>query len=92
MQQPAQHATLWAILARLQPACDAVDVCLGLLESVAEFYPETHWQRCVVHWYRNAFSYVPTTKLREVSLMLKAIHAVRRPRPGPARSPPSSRP
>ncbi len=51
------------------------DACLGLVESVAEVYPEAQWQRCVVHWYRNAFSHVPTTKLREVSLMLKAIHA-----------------
>ncbi len=51
------------------------DACLGLVESVAEFYPEAQWQRCVVHWYRNAFSNVPSTKLREVALMLKAIHA-----------------
>ena len=51
------------------------DACLGLVESVAEFYPEARWQRCVVHWYRNAFSHAPNTKMREVSLMLKAIHA-----------------
>ncbi len=51
------------------------DACLGLVESVVEFYPEARWQRCVVHWYRNAFSHVPNTKMREVSLMLKAIHA-----------------
>ncbi len=51
------------------------DACLGLVESVAEFYPEAQWQRCVVHWYRNAFSNVPSTKMREVALMLKAIHA-----------------
>ncbi len=51
------------------------DACLGLVESAAEFYPEAQWQRCVVHWYRNAFSNVPSGKLREVALMLKAIHA-----------------
>ncbi len=51
------------------------DACLGLVESVAEVYPDAQWQRCVVHWYRNAFSHVPTAKVREVSLMLKAIHA-----------------
>ena len=51
------------------------DACLGLVESVAEVYPEARWQRCVVHWYRNAFSHVPSTKVREVALMLKAIHA-----------------
>ena len=30
---------------------------------------------CVVHWYTIAFSHIPGTKVREVALMLKAIHA-----------------
>jgi len=51
------------------------DACIGLKESVGDFYPEADWQRCIVHWYRNIFSHVPSTKVREVSLMLKAIHA-----------------
>ena len=51
------------------------DACMGLVESVAEFYPESKWQRCVVHFYRNVFSYVPKGKVKEVSMMLKAIHA-----------------
>jgi putative transposase len=51
------------------------DACLGLSESAAEFFPEAAWQRCVVHWYRNIFSHVPSTKVREVAAMLKAIHA-----------------
>ena len=51
------------------------DKCLGLVEAAAEFYPEARWQRCVVHWYRNIFSEVPTTKVKEVAAMLKAIHA-----------------
>jgi putative transposase len=51
------------------------DKCLGLVEAAAEFYPEARWQRCVVHWYRNIFSEVPTTKGKEVAAMLKAIHA-----------------
>ena len=51
------------------------DACLGLVESAGEVYPEAQWQRCVVHWYRNAFSHVPNAKMREVALMLKAIHA-----------------
>jgi putative transposase len=29
----------------------------------------------MVHFYRNVFSHVPAGKLREVALMLKAIHA-----------------
>ena len=51
------------------------DACLGLVESVAEFYPEADWQRCVVHFYRNVFSHVPNNKVKQVALMLKAIHA-----------------
>ena len=51
------------------------DACLGLTEAAAELHPQARWQRCTVHWYRNVFSHVPNTKVREVSLMLKAIHA-----------------
>src|SRR5210317_1552625 len=51
------------------------DACLGLVESIEEVYPGADWQRCVVHFYRNMFSHVPHTKVREVAAMLKAIHA-----------------
>src|SRR6202008_2685375 len=51
------------------------DKCLGLVESLAEFYPEARWQRCVVHFYRNVFTVVPRGKAKEVAAMLKAIHA-----------------
>ena len=51
------------------------DACRGLMESAAEYLPEARWQRCMVHFYRNVFSHVPATKVREVSHMLKAIHA-----------------
>jgi len=51
------------------------DKCLGLVESLAEFYPEAAWQRCVVHFYRNVFTATPKGKVKEVAAMLKAIHA-----------------
>jgi len=51
------------------------DACMGLIESVTEFYPEADWQRCTVHFYRNVFSHVPRNKVRQVAAMLKAIHA-----------------
>jgi putative transposase len=51
------------------------DKCLGLVESLGEFWPEARWQRCVVHFYRNVFSVVPRGKVKEVAAMLKAIHA-----------------
>ena len=46
------------------------DACIGLAESAAEFFLEAAWQRCVVHWYRNIFSHVPSTKVREIAAML----------------------
>ena len=51
------------------------DACRGLVESAAEVFPEAQWQRCVVHFYRNVFSLVPSGKVRDVAKMLKAIHA-----------------
>ena len=51
------------------------DACRGLVESIADFLPEARYQRCMVHFYRNVFSHVPSTRVREVSHMLKAIHA-----------------
>ncbi len=51
------------------------DKCLGLVESLVDFYPEAKWQRCVVHFYRNVFTVVPKSKVKNVAAMLKAIHA-----------------
>lgn len=51
------------------------DKCLGLVESLSDFYPEAEHQRCTVHFYRNVFSVVSRSKMKEVSNMLKAIHA-----------------
>ena len=51
------------------------DACLGLLESIGDFYPDAAWQRCTVHFYRNVFSHVPHNKVKTVAMMLKAIHA-----------------
>lgn len=51
------------------------DKCLGLNEIIGDFFPDAKWQRCVVHWYRNAFSICPKKHVRELAAMLKAIHA-----------------
>ncbi len=51
------------------------DACIGLIESLGEYYPDSLWQRCAVHFYRNIFSVVPQGKISEVMAMLKAIHA-----------------
>ena len=51
------------------------DACRGLTEALAGHFPEALWQRCTVHFYRNVFSVVPNGRVREVSMMLKAIHA-----------------
>lgn len=51
------------------------DKYIGLVESLRECFPQAKWQRCTVHFYRNVFSIVPNGKVREVTAMLKAIHA-----------------
>ena len=51
------------------------DRCIGLYEVLGDFFPEAKWQRCVVHWYRNAFTQCPWKHVRDVAAMLKAIHA-----------------
>ncbi len=51
------------------------DKCLGLVESIPDFFPNTKWQRCMVHFYRNVFSKIPHTMIKETAAMLKAIHS-----------------
>jgi len=51
------------------------DKCLGLIESLGEYYPQARWQRCMVHFYRNVFALVPKGQVKVVAAMLKAIHA-----------------
>lgn len=51
------------------------DKSLGLIESLAEVFPDGKWQRCTVHFYRNVLSVVPRGKMKQVASMLKAIHA-----------------
>lgn len=51
------------------------DKCLGMLESIPVVFPEAKYQRCTVHFYRNVFTVTPKTKMKQVTLMLKVIHA-----------------
>jgi putative transposase len=51
------------------------DACSGLVEALGEVFPHTRWQRCIVHFYRNVFTMVPSGKVKMVADMLKAIHA-----------------
>ena len=51
------------------------DKHLGILSAAEEVFPEAKYQRCVVHFYRNVFSKVPTRLRKQVAKMLKAIHA-----------------
>ena len=43
------------------------DACRGLMESVAEYLPDARWQRCVVHFYRNVFSLVPSAARQAIA-------------------------
>lgn len=51
------------------------DKCLGLVDALGEVYPESKWQRCTVHFYRNVLTVTPKGKMRIVADMLKAVHS-----------------
>ena len=51
------------------------DKCLGLVEAIGEVFPDTEYQRCIVHFMRNVFCNVPRTRGKEIGAKLKAIFA-----------------
>lgn len=52
------------------------DKAAGVVGSIAEVFPGAKYQRCTVHFYRNAPAKVPKSKRPQVAAMLKAIHAM----------------
>lgn len=44
-------------------------------QTIFEVFPDTRYQRCTVHFYRNIFSITPRKKMKTVALMLKAIYS-----------------
>ena len=42
-------------------------------KAVGEVFPEAKYQHMLVHFYRNVFSVVPKSKVKNVAKMLKAI-------------------
>lgn len=51
------------------------DKALGMVEAIGQVFGNVKYQRCAVHFYRNVFTVVPNSKVKEVAKMLKAIHA-----------------
>ena len=51
------------------------DKAAGMVGALAEVFPDAAYQRCTVHFYRNALSKVPSSKKKAVATRLKAIHA-----------------
>ena len=51
------------------------DKCLGLVEAIREVFPDTEYERCIVHFMRNVFCNVPRTRGKEIGAKLKAIFA-----------------
>ena len=51
------------------------DKAAGMVGALAEVFPDAAYQRCTVHFYRNALSKVPSSKKKAVAARLKAIHA-----------------
>ena len=52
------------------------DKAAGMVGSIAEVFPGAKYQRCTVHFYRNALAKVSRSKRSRVAAMLKAIHAM----------------
>lgn len=42
------------------------DKCLGMPETVGVVFPETKYQRCTAHFYRNVFSVTPLSEVKLV--------------------------
>ena len=51
------------------------DKSLGIPEALGDFFPEAHWQRCAVHFYRDIMTVVPNTKVEKVMRLVKTIHS-----------------
>lgn len=49
--------------------------CLEMLKAVGEVFPEDKYQHCSVYFYRNVFSVVPKSKVKNAARMLTPIHA-----------------
>ena len=65
------------------------DKASGLADALGDFLPDAKWQRCVVHWYRNACGKCPAGHARAVAAMLKAIHSQEDKEAARGRPPPS---
>ena len=51
------------------------DKTLGMVEAIGQVFPHARYQRCTVHFYHNVFCVTPNKHIKEVTKMLKAIHA-----------------
>ena len=51
------------------------DKCLGLTEAIKAVFPDTKYQRCMVHFMRNVLCDVPKSRAKEVGAWLKAVFA-----------------
>lgn len=53
----------------------AEDKAAAMTGTIAEVLPDAVYQRCTVHFYRNALAKVPKSKRRKAAVVLKAVHA-----------------
>ena len=76
---PSQRSVIWISVKDDQIDREGWSVplkyTLSMLETIPEVFPDTRYQCCTVHFYRNIFSVTPRNKMKTVALMLKAIHA-----------------
>ena len=50
------------------------DGLTGLKEAISAIYPQTEYQRCIVHQIRNSLKYVPYTDRKELAKDLKTVY------------------
>src|SRR5260370_35383350 len=56
-------------------AADHLGRLYGAIRKRRRVFPRGRMAALHRHWYRNIFSHVPSTKVREIAATLKAIHA-----------------
>lgn len=54
----------------------AAYVILGIKEAIAAAYPDTEYQRCMVHMVRNTMKYVPSKNVRKIIYATNAIESL----------------
>ena len=62
--RPAADRLRTSISYARSDASDFAEYIVVLVEAAGEVLPDARWQRCVEHWYRNAFAHIRAPRRR----------------------------